>query len=63
MRRTIPIVCYETQGKLLEIRESLRKRRVSVVTVGLTPPGIPIAAFIITLDPGVVPTIAAIAGA
>lgn len=57
-------VCYGTQAKLLAIQEHLRKHRVNVVTVGSHPAGdTHMGQFIITLGPGAIPAIEAIAGA
>jgi hypothetical protein len=57
-------VCYETQAKLLAIRESLWKQRVSVIIVGAHPSGdTHLSQFIITLAPGAIPAIASIARA
>jgi hypothetical protein len=55
-------VCYETQAKLLAIRESLRQHRVDVMTVGSRPGDTHLGQFIITLGLGAIPAIAAIAG-
>jgi hypothetical protein len=57
-------VCHETQAKLLAIQEDLRKRRVSVITVGARPSGdTHLGQFVITLGPGAVSAVAAIARA
>ena len=57
-------VCYETQAKLLAIQESLWEQRVRVITVWAHPSGdTHLGQFIITLAPGAIPAIAAVAGA
>ena len=54
-------VCYESQTKLLTIRENLRMHRVGVITVGACPSGdTHMGQFIITLGPGAFAAIAAI---
>lgn len=57
-------ICYEVQAKLLSIRESLRKHGVGVITIGAHPSGdTHMGQFILTLGPGAIPAVRAIAGA
>jgi hypothetical protein len=57
-------VCYETQAKLLGIRETLCRHGVGVTSIGPHPTGeTHRGQFIITLGPAAIAAIAAVAGA